>query len=358
MTTVVRTILVACVTLVVLTPLAREVFAHPIEDVVAQDLNQIAEAQTATTTDSILSTDVSTDTELWYRSERIFGNIEVGDFVVGPGRTEIEISPGETVIKEISVTNRISADRMFMLEVEDITGSKDGSSAVSLTGAERGPYSIRDYISFPKDSLMLDLGERARIPVRITVPPDAEPGGYYGSVLVSTVQVGSDGSASARSPIVARVGSLFFLRVKGDVEIAGKTVDLSLINGSWWYESGPIELGILYENTGSIHVNPYGELSVTNMFGEEVGFVELEPWFVLPTSLRVREVTWDREFLLGRYTATAKINRGYEDIVDEVKVSFWVLPWKIVLSIFVVLFIILFSIRAFFRTFEFKRKGA
>jgi hypothetical protein len=96
---------------------------------------------------------------------------------------------------------------------------------------------------------------------------------------------------------------------------------------------------------------------VTNIFGEEVGFVELDPWFVLPKSLRVREITWDREMLFGRYTVTARVNRGYEDIVDEMSVSFWVLPWKIVGGVFLVLFIIIFSIRAFFRTFEFKRKG-
>jgi hypothetical protein len=93
------------------------------------------------------------------------------------------------------------------------------------------------------------------------------------------------------------------------------------------------------------------------MFGEEVGYVELEPWFVLPGSLRVREFSWDREFLLGRYTVKAAINRGYDDLIDEVSVSFWVLPWKIVGGTFLILFIILFGFRAFFRTFEFKRKG-
>lgn len=93
------------------------------------------------------------------------------------------------------------------------------------------------------------------------------------------------------------------------------------------------------------------------MFGEEVGFVELDPWFVLPKSLRTREVTWDREFLFGRYKVTAKINRGYDNQIDEVTTSFWVLPWKIVLGIFLSIFIIVFSLRAFFRTFEFKRKS-
>jgi len=338
---------ILCFTALLATPLFGEVFAQSEEpDVVI-----------STSTDEVQEASADPEPEQWYRSERIFGNISVGDFVVGPGRTEIEVSPGETVIQEISVTNRITEDRQFLLEVEDITGTSDASSAVNLTAGERGPYSIRDYISFPEDSFVLELGERARIPVTITVPPDAEPGGYYGSVLVSTVRV-SDGDVAGvpRSPIIARVGSLFFLTVKGEAVTSGETKDVSILGDSLWHEQGPIDIGILYENTGSVHVNPYGELSITNMFGEQVGYVELEPWFVLPTSLRVREVSWDREFLLGRYTVHAKVNRGYDDIVDEVQVSFWVLPWKIVGGLFLVLFIIIFTVRTFFRTFEFKRK--
>lgn len=335
-----------CVAILV-TPLSiGEVFAQ--EDVEP-------DADTATTTEET----AVAEPEPWYKSERVFGNIQVGDFVVGPGRTEVFVAPGETVVREITITNRISDNRKFKLEIEDIAGSTDGSAAVSLTGSKRGPYSIRDYITLPREEFALELGERARIPVTITVPPDTEPGGYYGSVLVSTIRPSErseEGGPAPTSPIIARVGSLFFVTVAGDAVQEGKVVDVHTTNNQWWYESGPVELNILTENSGSVHINPYGELSITNMFGEEVGFVELEPWFVLPNSLRVREVTWDREFLLGRYKVTARINRGYDDVVDEVTTTFWVMPWKIVGGIFVVFFIIIFSIRAFFRTFEFKRK--
>ena len=294
----------------------------------------------------------------WYEIEKIEGNIDVGDFVVGPGKTEITVSPGDTVIQEITVTNRISELRNFKLVVDDITGSADGSSAVSLTNGARGPYSIRDYISFPDDTITLGLGEMARIPVKITIPADAEPGGLYGSVLVSTERIPDASEANVpRSPVIARIGSLFFVTIKGDVERGGKTTGINTLDNKWWYEKGPINLGITYENTGSVHVNPYGELAITNMFGEQVGFVELEPWFVLPKSLRTRDVAWEREFLLGRYTVTAKINRGYDDIVDEVSTTFWVLPWKIVLGVFTILFIVIFALRTFFRTFEFSRKS-
>lgn len=340
MTTRFNKVLITSLVVISVLPLTREVFAQTEGEVAIE----------ATTT----KTEVESN---WYLSERISGNVQVGDFVVGPGKSELELNPGETVIQYISVTNRISDNRTFKLEIEDITGSNDASSPVSLKGSEKGPYSVRDYISFPKDTFTLALGERARIPVTISVPADAEPGGYYGSVLVSTVQNSvAEAELAPQSPIIARVGSLIFLRVKGETLIEGKTLSIASLQSKKWYEKGPIELGILYENTGSVHLNPYGEISVKNMLGEEVGFVELEPWFVLPTSLRLREIAWDREFLLGRYTATAKVNRGYDDIVDEVSVSFWVLPWKIVGGAFFVIFVLIFSIRAFFRTFEFRRK--
>jgi hypothetical protein len=309
-----------------------------------------------TTTPS--ATEVPSSTP-WFQVEKLSGqNLAVGDFVVGPGRAELEVEPGETVTYEISVANRISDDRTFEITVEDMAGSEDASQSVVLLGEATGPYTVKDYISFPQNTFTLDLGERARIPVTITMPPNAAPGGYYGSILISTVRVDEEASeeATTRSPIVARVGTLFFITVPGEATKAGEAKELALKNGTWWYEKGPIELSILYENTGSLHLNPYGELEIKNLFGEQVGFVELEPWFVLPKSLRSREIVWDRELLFGRYTATIRINRGYDDIVDERTVAFWVLPWKVVSGIFVGVFMIVFILRLFFRTFEFKRK--
>ena len=316
-------------------------------------------AQEATSTEATpTSASIPNDTS-WFTIEKLSGEVNQGDFVVGPGRVEVEVKPGQTVTQMISIANRISDSRTFELVVEDVSGSEDPERAVTFLGDVRGPYTVKDYITFPQKNFKLNLGERARIPVTISIPADAEPGGYYGGVLVSTVKDDGidEGEGTARSPIVARVGTLFFITVPGEVVRSGATKSLSLTQGKSWYEKGPINFSILYENTGSVHLNPYGELRINNLFGEEVSFVELEPWFVLPKSLRSRDVSFDREMLFGRYTATAYINRGYEDVIDEVQVSFWVLPWKVVVPIFGVLFIILFGIRFFFRNFEFKRRA-
>lgn len=315
-------------------------------------------SEAALLSEAATSTPVAVPEERWFPVEQLTGdNLALGDFVVGPGKIEIEAKPGETVMTEIFVTNRISDGRTFEIVVEDIEGSSDASQSVRLLGEAKGPYTLKDYITFPKNSFVLDLGERARIPVAITVPENASPGGLYGSVLISTVQVNDDlPVGSTRSPIIARIGTLFFVTVPGEVTRSGELKELALQNDKLWYERGPINFNLLYENTGSMHLNPYGELRITNLFGEEVGFVELDPWFSLPKSLRSREVTWDRELLLGRYVATANINRGYDDIVDTQTVTFWVLPWKVVLGTFFTVFIVVFGFRLFFRTFEFKRR--
>ncbi|MFN3188334.1 MAG: hypothetical protein ACK42D_02200 [Candidatus Paceibacteria bacterium] len=281
----------------------------------------------------------------------------VGDYVVGPGRTEVIVNPGETVTRYITVANRIASGRSFSFSVEDMSGTADGSENIVLLGDLSGPYSLRDYISFSTEAITLDLNTRATVPVTISMPPDAEPGGYYGAVLVSTYEAQPEGAGSgARSPMIARVGTLFFITVPGASDIVGELLDVSTTNRQVWYQSGPVDFNILFENQGSVHLNPYGEVRVTNLLGDEVGFVRLDPWFVLPKSLRVREVTWDREFLLGRYNFTVQINRGYDDIIDVKSFVIWVLPWKIVLGVFVSIFLILFVIRFFFRTFEFKRR--
>ena len=307
---------------------------------------------TATTTEVIAQT-----TAPWYTSDFISGDVAVGDFVVGPGKVEVTVRPGETVTKMMTVTNRIADDKTFELTIEDMSGSADPSVPVVLLGDQAGPYTLKNYISFPDTIFTLALGERAQIPVSITMPADAEPGGYYGSILVSTIQKDTDTEgASASSPIVARIGTLFFITVPGDFEKSGQVTEFSTVPKKSWFTKGPLNLGVLFENTGSMHLNPYGSITVENIFGEEVGFVEIQPWFVLPKSLRLREVTWDRELLLGRYKITAQINRGYDDVIDTKVIHIWVLPWQFMLAVFVGILFLFIVIKFITSRFEFKRK--
>ena len=293
------------------------------------------------------------------------GNEVVGDFVVGPTKTDLTLTPGKEQVVELMVTNRMGDRRLFNLSTEDVKGSTDPATTVVLLGDDRGPYSLKDYLKFPEASFELGQGERARIPVTVKVPADAQPGGLYGTVIVTTTSLPAkddptikQAGAKAGSVIVSRIGSLFFITVPGGVEKEGHVKSFSVLpqGKKVFTEEEPIHFQILFENTGSVHLNPYGVVTIRNMLGEEVGSVIADPWFAFPKSLRLRELVWNTKYLFGYYTAEARINRGYDNKEDLMKVSFFVLPWKPVLLVLVVLLVVFFGIRGVVGRFEFKRK--
>jgi hypothetical protein len=295
-----------------------------------------------------------------YVREQLPNDDVFNDFVVGPGRFELALEPGQSRTVELVVSNRMGVEKVFSFETEDAEGTDDGSQALVLLGDDRGPYTIRDYISVPHTEFTLQHAQRARIPVTVSIPPDAEPGGRYGSLLISIIsdknELDTAGGAAPASVLVSRIGTLFFISTPGETKAAGEMLDFSTTNDQSVFTDSPIPMNIVFENTGDVHLNPYGEIRITNLFGEEVGFVELAPWFVLPQALRNRIVEWDRELLIGRYTATANVNRGYEDVIDTQTIVFWVLPWKVLLPIFIILFLVFAAIRYVTTRFEFKRK--
>ena len=338
----------------------------PLYNVNAQESNEI-DSVSATSSAEVVSAEtdqkITTDPrELGYVVEGIPGGGEViGDFVVGPGKIDVEIEPGQTKVVEISATNRTGVDRIFSFETEDTIGSIDGSDAIILLGNDKGPYSLKDYLEIPENGILIKHNQRVRIPVRVSIPGNAEPGGLYGSVLVQTItlpkETEAETSAVAKSPLITRIGTLFFVTVKGEITRDAVARSFSTTGNKKIYNSGPIEFSLVYENLGSIHTTPYGEINITNYVGESVGFIELDPWFVMPKSLRLREITWNRELLVGKYVASARINRGYDNIIDEFTYEFWVIPWKLVASTFAGFFVFFFILRFFFKRFEFKRKN-
>lgn len=281
------------------------------------------------------------------------------DFVVGPGKEEVELAPGESTTVEIMVSNRTGVDRNFMVEIEDFTGSSNPNEAVVLLGSDRGPYSLKDYLQIEERNFFLPNGKRAIVPVKISIPADAEPGGLYGSVIFSIVSADADpdnSEVAAAAPIVSRLGSLLFVTVKGNVEQSGQLNEFSTGDKTLFTDS-TIPFRISFENTGRIHLNPYGVISVSNMFGQEVERIDMDPWFVMPGVSRLREVTMERQIMFGRYTAELTFNPGYAGAEQETAtVSFWVLPWKPLAMTIIAAIIVIVLLRLVAGRFELKRK--
>ncbi len=293
-----------------------------------------------------------------YELEDISLDSQRTDFVVGPGKVEAELDPGQSRTIEILVSNRTGIDREFMIEVEDFKGSQDPETPVILLGADRGPYSLRDYIRVEEQKFFLPNGKRARVPVTITIPKDAEPGGHYGSVLFSVVSTASatDGQIKATAPVVSRIGSLLFVRVRGPIAESGLLKDFMTKGNQSFFTKPLIPLRIIFENTGSIHLNPNGSIIVRNSIGNEIERIDIDPWFVLPGSTRLRETIIERDLMFGRYSAELTLDPGYDTPSQQKTIMFWVLPWKPFLIALVAIIFLSLIVRLIAKNFEIKRK--
>lgn len=283
------------------------------------------------------------------------------DFVLEPGKAEIFLNPGDTITRSIYITDRVPGSTVFNIGVEDIKGTRNADQAVLILDGEKGPYSGKSLIVPAIDKVTLKFGQRITIPITITIPLDTPPGEYDSVVLVSNEPESPDGAdasaAQSSTRIISRLGTLVFIRVNGPAKESGHLEDLRIKNPArFFYNHGPLTFQILFDNDGDVHLVPYGTVTIKNMVGQVVGQLPVDAYFSLPDSLRYREVTWDRTALLGRYTATVHLERGYGGFSDEQTIAFWVLPWKILIGIFAGIFILLLVVVVFVRTFEISRK--
>ena len=298
-----------------------------------------------------------------YQIENLANTPKTGDYVIGPGKTELTVNPGDKKLKYLTVTNRYGKDMKFKVEIEDFTGSKNLNENIVLLGAEKGPYSLKDFLRPEVSEFTLKHGDRITLPVQINIPNDAQPGGLYGSVIIATVPDFGNGQEDSNSAqgslnIISRLASLYFVRVNGAVNENGTLREFSTDKSV--YGSSPINFKTLFENDGSIYVNPYGKITVNNMMGTTINEINIAPYFVMPGSVRLKEFKLQRGFMLGRYKATLTLNRGYANVIDEKTIYFWVLPWKIVgggvVGLIFIIWLIKMIVSLFNNNFERKKK--
>lgn len=281
------------------------------------------------------------------------------DFILGPSKIEIFASPGESITKNISVTNRTNKEITFRVETEDFIGSKNPLNPLILLGKQKSQYSFTDNINSTVKEFTLAFGEKITIPIEINVPENTSPGGYYTSVIVSNAPDKEKEKDINGAVSVSRVGSLFFIRVKGDVKEQGSLIDFRISGptNKFIFNSAPEKFEILYSNDGNVHLVPYGDINIENIFGKSINSIPVDAFFALPDSLRFREVYVEhRGFMFGRYKAILELNRGYNDLQDNKEIVFWVIPWIIILSIVIVVLALYFVVHFFRTRFEIVKK--
>jgi hypothetical protein len=288
------------------------------------------------------------------------GAEQVGDFVLEPAKVEVFLDPGETATRSVSIVNRTGAKVEYQIELEDFVGTDDGSASVKFLGDADSPYSFKKGIQPEVKTFTLEAGQRARIPVDIVAPENAAPGGYYTSLIVSNKPSDAPQEGSG-TRVVSRVAQLIFVRVNGPVVESGILRDFRLSPPGFFRSGGPFTFEVLFENQGSVHLAPYGVITIYNLFGQVVAQVPVDAYYAMPKSQRYRQVNWDKPGLFGFYRAELELNAGYKESGDKIEtrsVSVLVIPWLPLTIVLVAVLLIAGAIVYVRRNFVFRRRNA
>ncbi len=309
---------------------------------------------------------------------------------LSPIYLNITTDPNTEVKSEFKVTNNNNVKEFISLSLIKFRADASGANISPIDIDETDEFV--KWITFSEDQFELQANETKKINFTINVPNNAALGYYYG------IRVGrlKEKSPNSRETVITGSAILSLLM---EVRSPNAKKELNILDFSTTapvYEYLPAEFNVRVRNTGNIHVVPFGDIFIDQGEKKDVGVIHANAGRgnILPQSERVFTIPWAEgfpvrvpkmngdkavtdkngkteyttkwdltkitNFRIGKYTANLVMvyDTGKEDVPLNATVSFWVIPWKILLVAFAVLVLVLFGLRSIFTSIFRRNKNS
>ncbi|MBH1956910.1 DUF916 domain-containing protein [Candidatus Saccharibacteria bacterium] len=264
---------------------------------------------------------------------------------VSPVRTDVTIQAGETKKVQTVVTN-LTKSPITVRPVENdfVSADENGTPGLILDENKYAPtHSLKRFMT-PLADVTIPGGQAKVVDVEISVPEDAQPGGYYGAVRFAPTSPDDGGQVN----LSASVASLILLTVPGDVV---EKLDLTEFNiqqngksSGYFTSSNDLQAAFRFQNKGGIQLGPFGKITVKqgNKVVYEADFNNKDQRdMVLTDSARRWEVPLKNIGSFGNYTVSATFTYGKSNQTVEVTRSFWVVPQIAIIAAVVILILLI-----------------
>ena len=294
--------------------------------------------------------------------------IPTGDFSleVSPSPLVATVEPGKPSTIELKIRNASTKPEQLKIESRSFT---IGSDAQAIQLSDTTPPDLAEWIRYSEPVFSVNPG--AWYTQKITIDlPDSAGFSYPFAVVISRVDENATDTASGR---LLKGSVAVFTLVNVDKPGATRKLELASFKTSQpVYEYLPVNLELELKNVGNSIVQPYGNFYIQR--GSDttdplaVIPVNDNRTYLLPGTTKQMIAVWSDGFPLnqpsgtdtptdpshfrfGQYTAkvVAVYNDGTRDVPIVGEVTFWVIPWKILLVALVILIILGVGIWSIFR---------
>lgn len=283
----------------------------------------------------------------------IFGTSVTNALTISPARVEISADPGTTVSGVLTLMNEEGYEKVYYSSSQNFEAQGE-SGTPAFTSSNEG---LASWINLsPSLSFTKGKGQEMKVPFTITVPKDADPGGYFAAIFFSTIPSVGKGDVS----VGAKVGSLVLLHVNGNIKQDASILGFTTSDNSFFYTALPISFSYRFNNNGGDRINPTGSITIRDTVWITTTKLAANPTQgnILPGSVRKFTVTWGDDstsvptnffeavkyewdnFALGFYSANLSLTYGADGSARATKWIF-VFPWQLVIVMTIISIIIL-----------------
>jgi hypothetical protein len=300
------------------------------------------------------------------------------NLVTSPLPINLTAKPGTTVSTEIKVKQNSGGTETLKVSLMKFSAFGDEGKPQLMDRQPADTYF--DWVKFDKPTFTAPNNVWQTVKMTITLPKTAAFGYYYAVVFT---RQGDDARQQGNTNSISG-GSAVLVLLDANVLGAKREVGLvSLESQRNIYEFLPATFKVKLKNSGNVHVVPHGNIFI--MRGKtQIAALDLngEQGNILPGSNRIYQAEWtdgfphfektvedgkvklnkDGEALthlvwnngpagskdvkphlrFGKYTAhlVAVYDDGTRDIPVEAEVSFWVIPWRLLIGLVIVLLLV------------------
>jgi hypothetical protein len=195
----------------------------------------------------------------------------------------------------------------------------------------------------PVEGIALGPRQQKNLTLNVNVPQGTSVSDHYFSIVFVSQTTASPTSTSSSNQL--GIASNVLLSV-GAKEIPDGVIEE--FSTGLFYESGPVPFTLRLKNKGTHFIKPKGEILIKNMFGQNIGKLDLVSVNILSDSIRAIPNTsnldfqspkalWKEDFLLGFYTATLNISLSDQGPGFTKSIHFFAFPLMGLIVIVIVL---------------------
>jgi len=283
---------------------------------------------------------------------------------VSPSIFEFGGDPGNVLTQTIKIFNETGSPVDLYTSAADFTAKEGEEGSPEFLPPVGENIGLSSWIEIESGPITVMPLEHKTVSFAINIPQNADPGGHYAAVFFATQAPQTQGSAVG---LAGKLGALVLLTVSGDINESGRIVEFGLKNPKMFYDRLPVEFSLLFENSGTVHLKPQGEITITNFFGQTADSILFNREEVtggknvLPDTRRHLDAVWTRgpmesennnflqkanneiaNFALGRYRADLVFAYGTQGQIARASAVFWVFPWHLMLVLAVAAGILIF----------------